>query len=527
MKRITAFLCTLLLIVGCLTGCSQTAATTAAATEPAAATEAPAETTPAADETQDASQPAETAAADKTADLVVIGAGGAGLSAAVEAADNGVENIVLLEKMMSIGGTTFISQGMIAGYETTMQKAQDIELTYDQMYDNLMNNALYRLDPELTKITVENAGKTIDWLIERLQVPFTENILVGYGPLQMMHVMGSEDAAGGQALKAPFETALNEAGVDLMLQTRATRLIMNEDGSVRAVAAEQQDGSEIVIEAKAVIIASGGYSYNPELTGLLDPEMAGSFGIGHPASTGDGIIMASNVGAALTHTNHLMAVLKDYEIMANHNGNSNSANVSRFIAAPNLVLVNTNAVRFVNEKSGGYMTQELNRPIFNEMTKTGSAYVWAISDEATLTELGVTRGSEMEFIKADTVEELAGLMGLDADTLKATVDTYNGYAAAGNDPDFNRGAGSWAESQPMLPLEAPYVAVSVVPCEIITYGGIARNANAEVLRADGSVIPGLFVAGEASANSAYMGFTLSNCFTWGRIAGANAAGYIK
>ena len=161
------------------------------------------------------------------------------------------------------------------------------------------------------------------------------------------------------------------------------------------------------------------------------------------------------------------------------------------------------------------------------MTKKDSDYVWAISDEATLAELGVTRGGEMEFLKADTVEELAGLMELDAETLKATIDSYNGYAASGNDPEFNRGAGSWAESQPMLPLEAPYVAVAVVPCEIITYGGIARNVNAEVLRADGSVIPGLFVAGEAGANSAYMGFTLSNCFTWGRIAGAGAAGYIK
>ncbi|MCI8565166.1 MAG: FAD-dependent oxidoreductase [Lachnospiraceae bacterium] len=529
MKRITAFLCTLFLALGCLAGCSQnTSATTEA--PPAettqavtAAAETAAETS--AETTAPAAETAETAA-DMAADLVIIGAGGAGLSAAVEAADNGVENIILLEKMMSIGGTTFISQGMIAGYDTVMQKEQQIELTYDQMYDNLMTNALYRLDPELTKITVESAGQTIDWLIERLQVPFTENILVGYGPLQMMHVMGSEEAKGGQALKAPFEAALEAAGVNLMLQTRATRLVMNEDGSVAGVVAEQ-DGAEILIEAKAVVIASGGYSYNPELTGLLDPEMAGTYGIGHPASTGDGIIMASNVGAALTHTDHLMAVLKDYDIMENHNGNSNSANVSRFIGAPNLVLVNTNAVRFVNEKSGGYMTQELNRPIFNEMTKTGSDYVWAISDEATIAELGVTRGMEMEFLKADTIEELAGLMEVDADTLKATIDTYNSYAAAGNDPDFNRGAGSWAESQPMLPLEAPYLAVAVVPCEIITYGGIARNTNAEVLRADGSVIPGLFVAGEASANSAYMGFTLSNCFTWGRIAGASAAGYVK
>ena len=527
MKRITMFLCTLSLSLSCLSGCSQNASTTTAPAETTAAVTTTAETTAEAN-AEPTAPAAETAltAADMSADLVVIGAGGAGLSAAVEAADNGVENIVLLEKMASIGGTTFISQGMIAGYDTALQKEQNIELTYDQMYDNLMTNALYRLDPELTKITVENAGHTIDWLMERLEVPFTDNILVGYGPLQMMHVMGSEEAKGGMALKAPFEAALEEAGVNLMLETRGTRLVMNEDGSVAGVVA-QQGGKEILIDTKAVIIATGGYAYNPELTGLLDPEMAGTFGIGHPAATGDGIIMANNVGAALTHTNHLMAVLKDYEIMANHNGNSNSANVSRFIGAPNLVLVNTNAVRFVNEKSGGYMTQELNRPIFNEMTKTDSGYVWAISDEATLAELGVTRGGEMEFLKADTVEELAGLMELDAETLKATIDSYNGYAASGHDPEFNRGAGSWAESQPMLPLEAPYVAVAVVPCEIITYGGIARNVNAEVLRADGSVIPGLFVAGEAGANSAYMGFTLSNCFTWGRIAGAGAAGYIK
>ena len=206
MKRITAFLCTLFLALGCLAGCSQnTSATTEA--PPAettqavtAAAETAAETS--AETTAPAAEPAETAA-DMAADLVIIGAGGAGLSAAVEAADNGVENIILLEKMMSIGGTTFISQGMIAGYDTVMQKEQQIELTYDQMYDNLMTNALYRLDPELTKITVESAGQTIDWLIERLQVPFTENILVGYGPLQMMHVMGSEEAKGGQALKAP------------------------------------------------------------------------------------------------------------------------------------------------------------------------------------------------------------------------------------------------------------------------------------------------------------------------------------
>lgn len=491
MKKLIALLC-ILLLGSTLTGCSN---------EPSTPTKF-----------------------DKEADLIIIGAGGAGLAAAVEAADQGTQNIIVLEKMASIGGTTFISQGMIAGYDTQLQKEQGIELTYQQMFDNLMNNALYRLDPTLTKITVENAGTTIDWLIDRLGVPFTENVLVGYGPLQMMHVMGSADAAGGMALKAPFETALQEAGVELMLETRATELIMDEEGRVAGVKA-MQGNQELIMRAKAVIIASGGYSNNPELTGLLDPEMAGTFGIGHPAATGDGIIMASNVGAALTHTNHLMAVLKDYEIMSEYNGTSASANVSRFIGAPNLVLVNTLAKRFVNEKSGGYMTQELNRPIFNEMVKTNSAYVWAISDEATLAELNVVRGNDMEFIQADTIAELAEKMGVDAAALETTLTQYNSYAANGSDPDFKRGDSSLTQ-EAMLPLNAPYVAVAVVPCEIITYGGIARNEQAEVLRADNTTIAGLYVAGEAGANSAYMGFTLSNCFTWGRIAGTSASSYL-
>jgi len=98
-----------------------------------------------------------------------------------------------------------------------------------------------------------------------------------------------------------------------------------------------------------------------------------------------------------------------------------------------------------------------------------------------------------------------------------TLTNYNAYVDAGHDPEFGRLL--------LAKLEAPYCAVKVVPCEIITYGGIARNAAAEVIRADGTVIPGLYTAGEASANSAYMGFTLTNAFAWGRIAGAGAAAF--
>ena len=257
--------------------------------------------------------------------------------------------------------------------------------------------------------------------------------------------------------------------------------------------------------------------HDPELTVRLDPEKAGTMGIGFPGSTGEGIMMASNVGAALTHTGDMMCVLKDYEIMAEHDGTSATANVSSFISRDNTVLVGANGKRFVDEKDSGYMTQKLNGPVFDQMHRDGLGYVWAISDQASLDEKGVKRGLDMEFVVADTFEELAEKMGLDAATLSETLTNYNAYCDAGHDPEFGR--------LKLAKLNAPYCAVRVTPCEIITYGGIARNENAEVIRADGAVIPGLYTAGEATASSAYMVFTISNAFTWGRIAGSGAAAF--
>ena len=445
-----------------------------------------------------------------TADVVVIGAGGAGVAAAVEACDAGAK-VVLLEQMPAIGGTTATSQGLVGGYESKFTKEMDVHYTFEEMYANLMSNASYRLDPTLTGITIEKSGETIDWMAERLGMNFYQ-VTVGYGPLTMMHWI--ENA--GVGMKTAMEQTLAGTSVELMLETRATGLLMNEDGSVKGVKATR-GADTVLVYADSVVIATGGYANNPELTARLDPEKAGTYGIGFPGSTGDGLIMASNVGAALTHTGDMMCVLKDYEIMSEHNGTSATANVSSFISRDNTVLLGASGKRFVNEKDIGYMTQKLNSPVFDQMHKDGTGYVWAISDKASLEAKGVKRGLDMEFITADTFEELAAKMGLDEAAVVETLTNYNTYCETGHDPEFGRLL--------LAKLEAPYCAVKVVPCEIITYGGIARNEQAEVIRADGTVIPGLYTAGEASANSAYMGFTLSNAFTWGRIAGNGAAAF--
>ena len=451
--------------------------------------------------------PAETF--EYTTDVVVVGAGGAGVAAAVEAYDKGA-NVILLEKTAAIGGTTATSQGMIAGYETYKTKEQDIHYTVDQMYHNLMNNASYRLDPALTMITVEKSGQTIDYLHERMGMEFDDTIWTYYGNLQMMHVV----TGAGLAMKSAMETTLANTTIDLQLNTRANEILMNADGSVKGVKATRGNDT-VYVYADSVVIATGGYAYNPELTVRLDPEKEGTMGIGWEGATGDGIIMASNVGAALTHLQDMMCVLKDYEIMAYHNGNSTTANVSSFISRDNTVLLGKEGKRFCDEKDIGYMTQALNMPIFDQMHRDELGYVWAISDVASLNAKKVVRGLGMEFITADTFEELAEKMELPVETVVETLTNYNSYVAAGHDPEFGRLL--------LAELTAPYAAVKVMPCEIITYGGIARNTEAEVIRADGTVIEGLFTAGEASSNSAYMGFTVSNAYTWGRIARENAA----
>ncbi|NLC65449.1 MAG: FAD-dependent oxidoreductase [Clostridium sp.] len=449
---------------------------------------------------------------DKEVDVLVVGAGGAGLASAVEAADNGAENILIIEKMPMIGGTTFISQGLIAGFNTEVAKAAGIEYEEDELYDLLMNNADYKLDPELTRITVAKSGETIDWLQNTVKMDFVDEVNEGYGPLKMMHMV---DGMGG-GMKEPFLNALEERNVEIMLETPGKELISDENGDLVGVLAEK-DGEDFKIKAKSIILATGGYADNAELAGTLNPMYKGIYGIGWKGTTGDGIIMASNKGAAISNSNHLMAVLKDQDILENHDGDTNTASVSRFVAGPNAIFINKDGQRFMDEKSGGFMSQKLNEPILDQMHKDGTDFVWTICDQANIDATEAKRGKDLEFTKADTIEELAELMNVDPVALKETVENYNKMAEEELDSDFGR-------SEELNPLDnAPYYAVPVVPAHIITYGGILRNENGEVLRADNTVIPGLYTAGETSSNSAYMGFTLSNCFTWGRIAGKSAA----
>lgn len=301
-----------------------------------------------------------------------------------------------------------------------------------------------------------------------------------------------------------------------MLETRVTEIVM-DNGAVAGVKATGADGSELAFSCKGLVVATGGYSMNPELAARFTPEVLGTMGIGHPNATGDGIIMASNVGACTSHTDMMMCLLKDYTIMTEGTPTSAAANVNGFTSLPNMIMVGTEGKRFMNEGEIGYMGQDLNEPVFDQMHKDDMGYVWMVFDQAAVdaSEGAAVRGEERECLRGETPEEFAEVLGVDPAGLAATIEAYNAAVDTGFDAEFGR--------IPTQKLEPPFMAVPVTPCMIITYGGIARDTDSQVIRADGEKIPGLFCAGETSCNSAFMGFTISNAITWGRIAGAGAA----
>jgi fumarate reductase flavoprotein subunit len=323
----------------------------------------------------------------------------------------------------------------------------------------------------------------------------------------------------GTGMARAYKAALENRRIEVLLQTPAKELLIDDDGHIAGVLAMDRKGDELRVKSKAVIIATGGYAGSHTLAGLLNPLYEGAFGVGNGAATGDGLIMASRIGASISNTDLLMGVLKDYEILSKHRGNIYSSSIARF--AEKCIYVGKAGKRFVPESDGSFMSQGVIEPVLKQMRKDRASYVWAVNDHKNVTQSRAKRGHDLEYLHADTLEELAEIMEVDPQGLAETVERWNSMAAGGVDTELGRvGDLSTIDT-------APYYAVAVVPAIPITYGGILRNQRGEVLRNDNTIVNGLYTAGEASASSAYMGFTLSNAVTWGRIAGESAADYVK
>lgn len=441
-------------------------------------------------------------------DVIVVGSGFSGLAASISAKENGVEDVLVVEKqgMLGAGDSMNVSTGLAGGGSKLVAKLGYKNATAQDFAEFLKNTAKTKNVP----INVDNVvtyalrtGETIDWLMD-MGVPFGR-----YQANKFFHLIDDGSAPGPHVVKALSER-LKKDGIDYRLNTRATELIM-ENGRIAGVKVKTKD-SEYTLKSKVVIIASGGYSNNPEMVKKWAPQWMNRPTTGAVSLTGDGINMAEKAGVALAAMDQVKANYLCHPI-------TDKEGVSLAAITPYAVLVNHDGKRFVDESHNS-----INFRSYAEMRQPKHE-AYAVVDQKTMDALKLMRNyaDAGYFVKANTFEELADLIDVDKKTFVETMNNYVKYCKDGKDPEFNRRI-----DHPLL--TAPYYASLVTPSMQSTYGGIKTNVKAEAIGVDGKPVPGLYAAGSTSGHEAYaneVGSAAIIGLVYGRIAGENAAAYIK
>ena len=447
---------------------------------------------------------------DREVDYLVLGGGVAGLSSAIEAADQGIENILVLEKTGNLGGAAFYSGGILGGVDTQITKENNLQVDIEDIIAEQMQEKHYILDEDLTRLTIGKAGETIDWLIDEIGVQFQSETVVkdGYGTYPVIHLVEGE----GAGMKEPFAKALEaRENIEIQLNTSATELIVVDGKVVGAQAI--CDGQVTRIKADAVLLATGGYSANHELF-TNAASQNGVFQTSNFANqAGDGLVMATKVGAGVQNLDQLQVYLREYN-------NPTGQNPYMYT-----IFVGQDGKRFMDEKrTAQTYNQEIKDDVIDLYGRTGVDYFWSLADEASLTMMGIDDKMKdyTAVVYADTLEELAEKMDVDASALVETVNQWNQDCANQKDSQFNRTSPMW------FPLSTgPYYALQTTFFSSVCHGGITKNTNAQVTRLDGTTIPGLFAAGEVTTVTNSNGYTISNAITFGRIAAQSALKYMN
>ncbi len=466
--------------------------------------------------------------------MVVVGAGGAGLAATIEAANAGAD-VILLEKMAMMGGSSFICGGVIYAAGSSVQEAAGLEDSADDFFDYWMLWSQWQSDPALVKTIVDQSAAAVDWLID-LGVEFPAEAYWAPGIIPSeggLYISGAERVPRGHAavgrgagLMLPLiQEAQELSNVTIMLETTGLDLIM-EGEAVVGVSAQKKNGEIVEIYADSVVLSTGGFAQDQEMMRRHIPEVI-SHGtrsqtmIAAAGHTGDGINMAARAGADITGMDyHLSMANPEARII---DVASSTFPRDGYIGSAYTMYINTDGQRFVNESQ---WYEIINKTFRNQEDKLA----WAIFDDALRQESGVTLEAVNEdvkngtLIKADTLQELATRLGVSGRSLENTVALYNANVANGEDIHYLK------ESSYLKTIsEGPFYASQITqPRTVATLGGVRINANAEVLNTYGETIPGLYAAGETTGglyHSVYAasGTAITDAIVFGRIAGQNAA----
>lgn len=451
---------------------------------------------------------------EKEYDVVVVGAGGAGLSAAITAKEKGA-SVVVLEKQGVIGGNTALSGGEIAAPGNWLQMEEGIEDSAEKFYEDIMKGGDNEGNPELVKILSENALDAAMWLKDDIKVDFEDKMLF-FGGHSVKRSLVPHGETGTEII-GKLKAKAEELGIEILTKTKAEE-ILSSDNKVTGVKASTKEGEVVFNATKAVIITTGGFGSNLEMRKQYNPEMDEKIlSTCSSGSTGDGIVMAQAIGAATTD----LQFIQTYPTCDIKSGTLLYVGDVRL--AGRSILVNKEGKRFVEELE----RRDVISKAVTQQTGGVSYMFWDESASVDTNNLAV-HPEEYEYllkeghiVKADTIEEAAKFFEIDAEALKKTVADYNQYCADGKDLEFNKRGKLTAFG------DGPYYIMVSQPSVHHTMGGLVINTNAEVQNEEGKSIEGLYAAGEVTGDihgkNRLGSDAIADITVFGRIAGEQAA----
>ena len=446
---------------------------------------------------------------DGSCDIVVIGAGGAGLTAAVEAASSGKLKIIVLEKQGILGGNTNYSTGGINAAGTGAQEALGIKDSPDLFYEDTMRGGKQKNIPALVRSFVDHAAATVSWLTS-LGADLSDVGLMGGSSAKRTHRPKGGTAIGPHLMKV-LKEASSKSNIEIRTSNKVVGLL-SSNGTVTGVKVQNADGSTYSLKAKAVVIATGGFGANLEMVTSYQPSLAGFATLNHPGATGDAFSWLASVGGSTVQMEYIQ--IHPTAEAENH------ILITEAVRGNGAILVNHAGNRFVNE-------MDTRDAVSAAILAQDKAEAFLVFDNAVRTSLASIETYANQHLMAEgaDIASLAQKTGLPSGALSSTLARYNSFRKAGVDEDFGRSG-----TEMTAALETPpFYAIRVKPAIHHTMGGIKVDADMHVLRSDDTPVPGLFSAGEVTGGlhgaNRLGGNGVADIVVNGRIAGQGAAEY--
>ena len=438
-------------------------------------------------------------------DVVVIGSGGAGLSAAIAAKGEGAD-VIVFEKMGIPGGNTSRATGGINAAGTEYQKAAGIQDSPELFFADTMKGGYNKNDQALVRKLAEKSASSIEWLADMGADLSDVGSLAG-ASVRRAHRPSGGGKVGPEIITTLYKQVEQTLNIPVILGANVTRITATK-GKV--------DGVELVfqnktfkVKAKSVVLATGGFGANNEMATSFVPSLKGFATTNQPGATGDGILMAQQLGAALVDM---------VEIQTHPTHAPGKEMVTEAVRGNGAILVNKDGLRFVNEM--------LTRDVVSAAIlaqKGGSSYL--VFDDSVRKSLKAIE----DYVKRDIViegatpRELAAKIGAGGAELAASIEKYNKAVAGKNDAEFGRPAGNMPRSLST----APYYAIEVLPAIHHTMGGVKIDTSTRVIAMNGNPIPGFYAAGEITGGvhggNRLGGNALADIIAYGRTAGVSAS----